>query len=175
MGNIKFEGSPPYALPIAQNVRARAEGAVVEMTLEVITPSKEPAIVPIKVTNDVGFRPFLTCSIAAWDNDGGGAPEAVVIPPCNSATEATAHEPMASAHATAAPPSSVMTRDHRAAEERDELAADHSITSSAVASSLSGTVRPSAFAVLRLITNSSFVACMTGRSAGFSPLRMRPA
>jgi hypothetical protein len=49
MGNIKFEGSPPYALPIAQNVRARAEGAVVEMTLEVITPSKEPAIVPIKV------------------------------------------------------------------------------------------------------------------------------
>jgi hypothetical protein len=23
MGNIKFEGNPPYALPIAQNVRAR--------------------------------------------------------------------------------------------------------------------------------------------------------
>src|SRR5215470_13971574 len=59
-------------------------------------------------TNDVGFRPFLTCSIAACDNDGGGAPEAVVIPPCNSATEATAHEPMASAHATAPPPSNVM-------------------------------------------------------------------
>ena len=49
MGNIKFEGSPPYALPIAQHVTARAEGAVVEMTLEIITPSKEPAIVPIKV------------------------------------------------------------------------------------------------------------------------------
>ena len=49
MGNIKFEGSPPYALPIAQNVMARAEGAVVEMTLEVITPGKEPSIVPIKV------------------------------------------------------------------------------------------------------------------------------
>src|SRR5262252_2277373 len=49
MGNIKFEGSPPYALPIAQHVTARAEGAVVEMTLEVITPGKEPSIVPIKV------------------------------------------------------------------------------------------------------------------------------
>src|SRR5215831_12693509 len=38
---------------------------------------------PHQNTNDVGFRPFLTCSIAARDNDGGGAPEAVVIPPCN--------------------------------------------------------------------------------------------
>ena len=49
MGNIKFEGSPPYALPIAQHVTARAEGAVVEMTLEVITAGKDPSIVPIKV------------------------------------------------------------------------------------------------------------------------------
>src|SRR5262249_23459545 len=40
---------------------------------------------PHQNTNDVGFRPFLTCSIAARDNDGGGAPEAIVIPPCNSA------------------------------------------------------------------------------------------
>ena len=49
----------------------------------------------------------------------------------------------------------------------------HSITSSASVSSLSGIWRPSALAVLRLITNSSFVACMTGRSAGFSPLTAR--
>src|SRR5215467_1376179 len=62
-----------------------------------------------------------------------------------------------------------------AADQRDELAArSHSITSSASASSLSGICRPSAFAVLRLMTNSSFVACMTGRLAGFSPLSMRP-
>jgi transposase len=32
---------------------------------------------------------------------------------------------------------------------------------------------PSAFAVLRLITNSYLVGACTGRSAGFSPLRMR--
>src|SRR5262249_46066066 len=65
--------------------------------------------------------------------------------------------------------------DRRTAEQRDELAPfDHSITSSASASSLSGIWRPSALAVLRLMTNSSFVACMTGRSAGCSPLRMRP-
>ena len=49
----------------------------------------------------------------------------------------------------------------------------YSITSSARASRLSGTVRPSAFAVLRLMTNSYLVGACTGRSAGFSPLRMR--
>ena len=41
----------------------------------------------------------------------------------------------------------------RAAEQRDELAPPHSITSSARASSVGGTSRPSAFAVLRLITS----------------------
>ena len=51
----------------------------------------------------------------------------------------------------------------------------HSITSSAAASSVAGTVRPRVLAVLRLITSSNFVGCTIGRSAGFSPLRMRPA
>jgi len=61
-----------------------------------------------------------------------------------------------------------------AAEQRDEIAAVHSITSSAVASSFSGTVRPSILAVSALMTSSNFVDCTTGRSAGFAPLRMRP-
>ena len=50
----------------------------------------------------------------------------------------------------------------------------HSITASAKEITPGGMVRPSAFAVLRLITNSYAVACTTGRSAGFSPLRIRP-
>ena len=50
----------------------------------------------------------------------------------------------------------------------------YSITSSASASSVGGISRLSAFAVLRLITRSNLVGCMTGRSAGFSPLRTRP-
>src|SRR6516165_10375631 len=61
----------------------------------------------------------------------------------------------------------------RAAEERDEGASSHSMTSSARASRVAGTVRPSAFAVLRLITSSYLVGAWTGRSLGFSPLRMR--
>jgi hypothetical protein len=49
------------------------------------------------------------------------------------------------------------------------------ITSSAVANSVSGLVRPSALAVVRLIASSNLVDCTTGRSGGFAPLRMRPA
>jgi hypothetical protein len=37
------------------------------------------------------------------------------------------------------------------------------------ASRLSGTARPSAFAVFRLITNSNLADCLTGRSAALSP------
>src|SRR5262245_23154911 len=57
-------------------------------------------------------------------------------------------------------------RGRRSADQRYELAALHSITSSASASSLSGIWRPSAFAVFRLITNSNLVGCWTGSSPG---------
>src|SRR3954454_24424333 len=50
----------------------------------------------------------------------------------------------------------------------------HSITSSAMAISVGGISRPSAFAVFRLMANSNLVDCITGRSTGFSPLRIRP-
>ena len=49
VGNIRFEGKPPYTLPVAQNVTARAEVGTVEVTLDVIAPGKEPSIVPVKV------------------------------------------------------------------------------------------------------------------------------
>src|SRR5262249_25486134 len=58
-------------------------------------------------------------------------------------------------------------------EPHDELAAHHSITSSARASTVGGTVSPSVLAVLRLITSSYLVGFCTGSSDGFSPLRMR--
>src|SRR5262249_11894084 len=51
--------------------------------------------------------------------------------------------------------------------------AAHSITSSASASTPRGIVRPSALAVFRLITSSNLVGACTGRSAGFSPFRIR--
>src|SRR5262249_48091912 len=47
------------------------------------------------------------------------------------------------------------------------------VASSARASSVGGIWMPSALAVLRLITSSYLVGCWTGRSPGFSPLRMR--
>src|SRR5262249_59900255 len=65
--------------------------------------------------------------------------------------------------------------DRCAAKQRDELATGHSITSSARARKDSGIVRPIVFAALTLTTSSNLVGCWTGRSPGFSPLRIRPA
>src|SRR6516164_496965 len=63
---------------------------------------------------------------------------------------------------------------HRpATEQSDEVAPPHSITSSARASREGGTVRPAAFAAFRLIIRLYLVGACTGRSAGFSPLRIR--
>src|SRR5262245_10490155 len=82
-------------------------------------------------------------------------------------------------HADAPHPLALLRPRHswprrRAANERDELAPpNHSITSSARANKVAGTSKPSAFAVLRLITSSHFVGCCTGKSDGFSPLRIR--
>jgi hypothetical protein len=53
----------------------------------------------------------------------------------------------------------------------DKITVAHSITSSARASNVGGTSRPSALAVLRLITSSNFVGCSTRRSAALAPLR----
>src|SRR5262249_41499908 len=61
----------------------------------------------------------------------------------------------------------------RAAEQRDELAPSHSITSSARASRVAGTFRPRALAVLRLTMSSSLVDNSTGSSLGLAPLKMR--
>src|SRR5262245_25033264 len=65
-------------------------------------------------------------------------------------------------------------RHRRAAQPRDERASRHSMTSSARRSSGIGTLIPSALEALRLITNSTLVACWTGRSAALSLLRTRP-
>src|SRR6266568_5162033 len=63
-------------------------------------------------------------------------------------------------------------RPRRPTDKCDELASPHSITSSAATSMFCGSVTLSAFAVLRLIANSNFVGCSTGRSAGLAPLRI---
>src|SRR5262245_41694996 len=61
------------------------------------------------------------------------------------------------------------------AEQRDKLAAFHSITSSARASTVEGASRLSALAVDKLMTNSNVTERTTGRSTGLAPLRTRPA
>ena len=68
----------------------------------------------------------------------------------------------ASGHAAAAPPSSVMNSRRlliRSPRRRGRAGS-------------AGRSRPSALAVLRLITRSNLVGCSTGRSAGFEPRRI---
>ena len=46
------------------------------------------------------------------------------------------------------------------------------MTLSALAKTFGGIVRPICFAAFRLITNSNFVGCSTGNSAGFALFRI---
>src|SRR5262249_13433222 len=79
--------------------------------------------------------------------------------------------------AVLASPSGERPPRRSAAEHRDELAAlyrgNHSITSSAATSRPGGTVKPSAFAVFKLMTVSNLVGACTGRSADLSPRKIR--
>src|SRR5262249_51220994 len=63
-------------------------------------------------------------------------------------------------------------RGRRAAEQGDERAPFHSITSSARSRNEFGIVRPSALAVVRLMTSSNLVGCSTGMSPGLAPRRI---
>src|SRR5262249_16529272 len=60
----------------------------------------------------------------------------------------------------------------RTAERGDEIAALHSITSSARSKIPVGSSMPIALAVLRLTTNSNFVACSIGKSPAFAPFKI---
>src|SRR5262249_21764261 len=61
-----------------------------------------------------------------------------------------------------------------ALRDRPRPSSFHSITSSARPSRVIGKLMPSALAVLRFRTSSTFVDCCTGSSPAFSPLRIRP-
>src|SRR5262249_60609576 len=61
-------------------------------------------------------------------------------------------------------------RPSAARSEMNSRPAAHSITLSARARNAGGTVKPSALAVFRLMTNSNMVGCATGRWARLVPL-----
>ena len=69
-------------------------------------------------------------------------------------------------------PTSPSCRSCCAKAKRAQRTSIYSITSSAVARSVGGTVRPSAFAVLTLMTIKYFVGNWTGSSDGFAPRRI---
>src|SRR5580765_4412793 len=76
--------------------------------------------------------------------------------------------PVATQHSLPSGRYSLLGQDFHRLDRASFAWRTHSITSSAAACRVRGTVRPSALAVLRLMTNSNLVGCTTGRSAGFS-------
>jgi hypothetical protein len=68
----------------------------------------------------------------------------------------------------------LVARQRRARKRHRHLSkmSRYSITLSARASSMGGTVRPSALVVLRLMTSSNLVGCSTGKSAGLAPFNI---
>src|SRR6266542_1180167 len=89
--------------------------------------------------------------------------------------EGNAHDSQEQENVFAEKSAAVCGRPDPASDPQDRFseALDHSITSSARSSSASGTSRPRVFAVLRLMTSSVRMGRMTGKSAGFAPLRIR--
>src|SRR5581483_2747033 len=70
------------------------------------------------------------------------------------------------------PPGRTGTENRFADRNRRSSRPPHRITLSARASTLGGIVRPICLAAFRFTTNSNFVGCSTGRSAGLAPLRI---
>ncbi len=71
-------------------------------------------------------------------------------------------------------PMSALDRDAEPGRTLLDTRWRYSITSSAVANSVGGIVRPSFLAAPRLTTSSNRVGSWTGKSAGFIPFRIRP-
>src|SRR5262249_6996047 len=119
-------------------------------------------------------KAVFDCNVAPLDETGVGQDLAQCRQRARSRRRRTCAEIADHRHRARLRPRREGPRRHPA-EQHDELATFHSITSSAVASNDDGISMPSDLAVCKLMTNSNLVACNTGMSAGFSPLRTRPA
>jgi hypothetical protein len=99
---------------------------------------------------------------------GGACPVRVKSGNAHNEPMMSAFQPIATEQRTLFYVGFVPKRDSRIAT----IGCAYSINSSALVSRIGGTVRPSAFAVLRLMMNSNLLGNSTGRSAGFAPLRI---
>src|SRR5262249_37422765 len=117
-----------------------------------------------------------------WHSTAHGSNEGIARDICASLSAETPLRPRSShrlkGQSVSAPPGRFRTtktlsgcRPSKLCALRDAL---YWITSSAMANSVSGIVKPRALAVLRLMMNSNLVGCCTGRSEGLAPLRIRP-
>src|SRR5262249_3736152 len=141
----------------------------------------DPAVQPDQLTDE--FREAFTAAIRPSCIDGHVLAVHVTVVPHSLAKRVEkvlirglrlcADEPDARAGGRFLPLSGERRAEQATGHGTEECPPLHySITSSARARSDGGIVRPSAFAVLRLMTSSNLVGCSTARSPGLAPFRI---
>ena len=161
--------------PDSRSMATSSRGSgVVGYNVQVAVDTKHHLIVAHEVTNEGSDRAQLA-NIACQAKEALGVDElqAVADRGYFNSDEGQKQTSRSEISMSALPPKADIARrplDARFVPEAD--IGRYSITSSAMASTPGGMVRPSAFAVLRFITNSNLVGCSIGRSDGFAPRKI---
>jgi hypothetical protein len=66
---VKFEGDPPFALPVLQRATADAAGETVELTVYVAVAAYEPEPVPVRIRKPEGRK--VRWKTARWKSLSG--------------------------------------------------------------------------------------------------------
>src|SRR5262245_189730 len=139
-------------------------------------PAKEVAYQRLQPISLIVRIAFFDCDVLALDEACFRQSLAEYCHESHRVRQGRAAEKADHRHLWLLPPCRQRPQCRCTAEQRDELAPPHhSITSSASASSLSGIVRPSAFAALKFRNSRKCVGCITGRVPGLAPVRICPA
>src|SRR5262249_40090721 len=138
--------------------------------LEQLQPFRRDAVFPNEKTGGIAARPCQAIDVARRDRIGDGREYAAIAP-------FAAGDPHCADRGSIAGQGRASQQKRPVHVRYRIVAADfsYSITSSAMLSNAEGTMRPSCFAVIRLMTNWNLVGRTTGISAGLAPLMMRPA
>jgi hypothetical protein len=68
MGDVVFEGKPPYKMPVARDAKADVLDEIVQVTLRLSLPDVSPFLVPVRVHMTVDTAKNLLDSLPAAIN-----------------------------------------------------------------------------------------------------------
>lgn len=77
MGDVRFDGLGPYAMPVSQSATAKAVGTTVEASLRLLVHPNQLEVVHVPMTLDMALELANALTLAARDalnNRGGRLP-----------------------------------------------------------------------------------------------------